>query len=153
MLYCPAVLYSPLFPSPLPSLMSQGISSEHVLLAEYEYLKPASVRPKPLLCTHRVWVSSGRLGMKWMSLQVILWSSQSEHSQKAEGHLSVPWLHSTSTSSNWKATGRHSIFALPVASPGGKRGGTRVAGADDTAPPGEAARERQYLCWTTPPPP
>lgn len=37
--------------------------------------------------------------------------------------------------------------ALPLASPEGKRGGTGAA------PPGEAARERRYLCWTPPPPP
>lgn len=56
----------------------------------------------------------------------------------------MPWLHSTST--NWKATGSHSIFHHPFplcpSLPEEIRG---------HSPPRAAARERRHLCWTTRP--
>lgn len=53
----------------------------------------------------------------------------------------MPWLHSTST--NWKATGSHSIFHHPLplcpSLPEENR---------EHSPPRAAARERRHLCWT-----
>ena len=65
--------------------------------------------------THRVCVLGGKLGMRWMSLQVTLKSSSWRHSQGGDGHLSPQRLLGRTRSS---ASRRRGVGRIVLGAPG-----------------------------------
>lgn len=71
--------------------------------------------PPLLPGTHRVCVLGGKLGMRWISLQVTLKSSSWRHSQGGDGHLCPPRLLGRTRSS---ARGRRGVGCIVLGAPG-----------------------------------
>lgn len=85
-------------------------SSFCTLLSTFAAVLGLLILPSPLPGTHRVCVLGGRLGMRWISLQVTLKSSSWWHSQGGDGHPFPPRVLGRARSSARSSRGVGFIF-------------------------------------------